>query len=77
MTGKEFLKLLDELTESLKEYLETREKFVEKLTDELCAYIKEHYPGKKPIHIADKLKSDWCKQLQGKYDANYCQTIII
>ena len=62
MTGKEFLKLLDEFTERLKEYIETRERFVEKLTNELCAYIKEHYPRKKPVQIPDKLKSEtkWC-----------------
>jgi hypothetical protein len=72
MTGKEFLKLLDELTGSLKEYLETRERFVEKQTEELCAYIKEHYPRTKPDQIPDKLKSDWFKQLRGKYDAKYC-----
>ena len=58
MTVKEFLKLLDKLTESSKEYLETRERFVEKLTDELCAYIKEHYTRKKPDQIPDKLKSE-------------------
>lgn len=48
----------DEFTETLEKLPETRKSFEKKLTEELCSFIKEHYPNKKPDRITDELKSE-------------------
>jgi len=62
MTIEEFLRFLEESDKNTKYTRKIRKEFKEKLVNELCAFIKENYPGKKPVQIPEKLKNQakWC-----------------
>lgn len=53
-----FYKYRFEFSRTLEKLPEIRQRFESKLTDELCSFIKERYPNKKPEQIPDEVKSE-------------------
>ena len=53
-----FYKYRFEFSRTLENLPKIRQRFETKLTDELCSFIKEHYPNKKIDHVPDELKSE-------------------
>ena len=56
MNSEEKADFYDRMGRMLENYIKIRNSFEEKLANELCNYVKENHPDKKPVEIPEKLK---------------------